>query len=78
VEIDLFQDGGQIKIKMNVDHHSSHYPLPLNLNSVCAELNCAFMRILSKREMIVASLIFGQLTNFQIFCNNILVRYNYP
>ncbi len=22
VEIDLFQDGGQIKIKMNVDHHN--------------------------------------------------------
>jgi hypothetical protein len=45
VEIDLFQDGGQIKIKMNVDHHmgakiqafdifqtplSFHYPLPLS------------------------------------------------
>jgi hypothetical protein len=22
VEIELFQDGGQIKIKMNVDHHN--------------------------------------------------------
>ena len=24
VEIDLFQDGGQIKIKMNVDHHNAN------------------------------------------------------
>jgi hypothetical protein len=24
VEIELFQDGGQIKIKMNVDHHNAN------------------------------------------------------
>jgi hypothetical protein len=24
VEIELFQDGGQIKIKMNVDHHNGN------------------------------------------------------
>jgi hypothetical protein len=24
VEIDLFQDGGQIKIKKNVDHHNAN------------------------------------------------------
>jgi hypothetical protein len=25
VEIELFQDGGQIKIKMNIDHHNANY-----------------------------------------------------
>ncbi len=58
MEIELFQDGGQIKIKMNIDHHmgakiqafdifqtplSSHYPLPLsNLLSYCLMIETNF------------------------------------